>query len=105
MRIGGDTRALVTGASRGIGLATARALRARGATVGVVARGEPDLGERAEEIGATPLPADVADSGAVEAAVDKFAEEAGGIDLLVANAGLPATRPSPSSRSPRSRRW
>ena len=88
MRIGGDTRALVTGASRGIGLATARALRAGGAAVGVVARGEPDLRERAEEIGATPLPADVADFGAVESAVGRFAEEAGGFDLLVANAGL-----------------
>ena len=88
MRIGSDTRALVTGASRGIGLATARALRDRGAAVGMVARGEEELGARAAEIGATALAADVGEFAAVEAAVAEFAETHGGIDLLVANAGL-----------------
>jgi NADP-dependent 3-hydroxy acid dehydrogenase YdfG len=88
MLIDRSTRALVTGASRGIGLATARALAARGAKVGMIARGEEELATRAEELGATAIAADVADAEAVRAAVDGFAEIAGGLDLLVANAGV-----------------
>lgn len=88
MRIGAGTRALVTGASRGIGLATARALAARGGTVGMVSRGEEELKARAQELGATAIAADIADAEAVRAAIDVFAEAAGGLDLLVANAGV-----------------
>jgi short-subunit dehydrogenase len=90
MRIDSSTRALVTGASRGIGRATARALAARGARVGLVARGEEELGALAEEIGerASVHPADVADREATERAVAGFAEEAGGLDVAVANAGI-----------------
>lgn len=88
MRLGPDTRALVTGASKGIGRALCAELAARGATVGMVARGEEALREAALQLDAMPLPADVADSGAVEAAVSAFAEQASGIDLVVANAGI-----------------
>jgi short-subunit dehydrogenase len=88
MRITGDTRALITGASRGIGLATARALAARGAAVGLVARGEPELRARAEELGASAHPADVTDAASIQKATDAFVERAGGLDLLVANAGI-----------------
>ena len=88
MRIDAGTRALVTGASRGIGLATARALAARGATVAMVARGEEELAQRAQEIGGEAHPADVSDRGSIAAAVEGFASKAGGIDLLVANAGI-----------------
>jgi short-subunit dehydrogenase len=90
MRIDSSTRALVTGASRGIGRATARALAARGARVGLVARGEEELDALAEEIGerASVHPADVADREATERAVAGFAEEAGGLDVAVANAGI-----------------
>jgi 3-oxoacyl-[acyl-carrier protein] reductase len=90
MRIGSSTRALVTGASRGIGRATARALAARGARVGLVARGEEELAALAEEIGdrASVHPADVSDREAIERAVAGFAEQAGGIDVAVANAGI-----------------
>jgi short-subunit dehydrogenase len=88
VRISGETRALITGASRGIGLATAKALAARGATVGMVARGEEELKARAGELGASAHPADVTDSASIEAATDAFVETAGGLDLLVANAGI-----------------
>jgi short-subunit dehydrogenase len=90
MRIDAGTRALVTGASKGIGRATALALAARGARTGLVARGADDLDALASEIAGEPivLPADVSDRGSIAAAVDRFAEEAGGIELLVANAGL-----------------
>ena len=67
MLIDSTTRALVTGASRGIGLASARALAARGAKVGMIARGEEELAARAEELGATAIAADVADAEAIGA--------------------------------------
>ena len=75
----------MTGASRGIGLELARALAARGAAVGVLARSAEvgELGPRA-----VALPADVGDRAQVEAAVARFIDEAGGLDLVVANAGI-----------------
>ena len=88
MRITSQTRALVTGASRGIGLATCRALAARGARLGMVARGEAELRERAGDLGGEALVADVADFESISGAADRFADGAGGIDLLVANAGV-----------------
>ena len=90
MRVEPGTRALVTGASKGIGRATAAALAARGARVGLVARGEEALAELASELPGDPvvLAADVADPDSIGGAVERFAEEAGGLDLLVANAGL-----------------
>jgi short-subunit dehydrogenase len=90
VRITQGTRAIVTGASRGIGLATARALAARGARVGLLARSGEELSRLASELGgeAVALPADVSDRGSVGEAVDRFVEEAGGIELAVANAGI-----------------
>jgi short-subunit dehydrogenase len=87
MRIGPGTRALVTGASRGIGRALARALAARGAALGLVARDAEALERLAAELGAHALPADVGDRAAITAAVDAFAA-GGGLDLVVANAGI-----------------
>jgi short-subunit dehydrogenase len=90
MHVGPGTRALVTGASRGIGRALARALGERGATVGLVARSGDELRALAATLlgTAVALEADVADPAAVRAAVDRFAAVAGGLDLVVANAGI-----------------
>jgi short-subunit dehydrogenase len=90
MRVDATTRALVTGASKGIGRALAEALAARGATIGLAARGAGELEALAASLGprARALPCDVGDAASVSAAVDRFAEAAGGLDLVVANAGV-----------------
>ena len=90
MQIGADTRALVTGASRGIGRALSVALAARGARLGLLARGAQALEALAVELPGdhVVLPADVRDRAAVDGAAEAFVSEAGGIDLLVANAGI-----------------
>ncbi|MBP3036006.1 SDR family oxidoreductase [Arthrobacter sp. zg-ZUI100] len=79
-------RAVVTGASSGIGAATVRALRASGWDVVAVARRGDRLQALAAETGAQPVTADVTDGGSV----DRMAAEVlttGGVDALVNNAG------------------
>lgn len=87
-------RALVTGASRGIGAAIAKGLAAEGADVAItyeksadraaeVVRAIEALGRRA-----VAIKADSADAAAVQASVDKAAAELGGLDILVNNAGI-----------------
>jgi 3-oxoacyl-[acyl-carrier protein] reductase len=93
VRIGSDTRVLITGASRGIGSALASALAQRGCTVGLLARSEDELHQLAELIDAGPgsavvLPADVGEFDQVERAISEFRERVGAIDVLVANAGV-----------------
>ena len=89
MEIGPGTRAIVTGATKGIGLATARALAGRGAAVGLLARNEEDLKDLAAGLPRSEaLPADVTDAEATERAIRGFAERSGGLELLVANAGM-----------------
>jgi 3-oxoacyl-[acyl-carrier protein] reductase len=86
----GGKRALITGGSRGIGLAVARALTAEGAAVGLVARDASGLAAaEAELAGATvaTAAADVTDTPALRRAVDEIAGKLGGLDHLVANAG------------------
>jgi len=90
MQIRPGTRALVTGASRGIGRAVARALAERGATVGLAARSTGELEALARELPGVhhPLTCDVALPASIATAIEEFAAAAGGLDLLVANAGI-----------------
>ncbi|SDM64948.1 SDR family oxidoreductase [Actinacidiphila guanduensis] len=85
--------AVVTGASSGIGEATAEKLAALGAHVVVLARRAERLRELAARIeknggSATAITADVTDKAAVQAAADRVAAELGGADLLFNNAGV-----------------
>ena len=83
--------ALVTGAARGIGLETARALHKRGASVAIVDLHQDDAQRAAASIGAERtigLPADVTDWNGVRAAVNATVEHFGGLDIVVANAGI-----------------
>lgn len=80
---------LITGAARGIGAESARRLAARGARLSLVGL-EPELLEQvASECGdAAAFEADVTDRDALQAAVDATVERFGGIDVVVANAGI-----------------
>ena len=85
--------ALVTGASRGIGAAIARALARQGATVGLLARNEKRLDSVASEIvshggRAFPLVADLAEPDRMIEQIRAFQADAGPITLLVNNAGV-----------------
>jgi 3-oxoacyl-[acyl-carrier protein] reductase len=86
--------ALVTGAGRGIGRATARMLAAQGAAVGVNYLSRADTAEavvaelRGQGARAIAVGADVADAGAVSAMVERVEAELGPITILVNNAGM-----------------
>ena len=84
----GGRVAVVTGASRGIGLAIAEALSGAGARLAMLARGADALRAAAEPLGALAVPCDVADEGAATAAVARVTSELGAPDILVNNAGL-----------------
>jgi uncharacterized protein len=78
---------LLTGATGGIGHAIARALRAEGASLLLTGRRTDVLEPLAAEVGGRALAVDLSD----RAAVDQLLEEAADVDVLVANAALPAS--------------
>jgi gluconate 5-dehydrogenase len=85
---------VVTGASSGIGLAIARGFAGVGAVVGLNSRDPAKLAARCREIPRSfPLPFDVADLAAAEAALDRVAAEHGRLDGIVCNAAARDRRP------------
>ncbi len=89
---------MVTGGSRGIGLAVARGLLAEGARVAIVARHEGRLRAAAAELGPEVLavPADTTDDTAVRSMVEQVVGAWGGVDVLVNAAAQPAGGPVPA---------
>ena len=90
-----DKVAIVTGSSRGLGLASARALVAEGCRVCICARGEERLAEAAIEVEAAAkkpgmvaaVQADVSTLAGVELVIERTVETFGGLDILVNNVG------------------
>ncbi len=88
--------ALITGSSRGLGLASARALAAEGCRVALCARGEAQLREAARDVASVAggservltIVADVSTSDGVRAIVDRTIDTFGGLDILVNNVGV-----------------
>jgi len=84
-----DRVAFITGASRGVGAAVARAFHRDGMRVALASRSGGDLGLE----GALGLECDVRDPDSVSSAVDAAVERFGGLDVVVANAGVGAYGP------------
>lgn len=85
-------RVFITGASSGLGLALAQAFAAQGAQLGLLARRESALARLAASLSNASAhriyPADVNDHAALAAAAQDFLSHAGGIDIVIANAGI-----------------
>ena len=98
--------AVITGASSGIGAATARALAAHGYRLALLARRMDRLEQLAAELGPTAvaIAADVTDRSALVAAADQVHQGFGGADLLVNNAGLMLLGPFSSAQRGEARR-
>jgi NAD(P)-dependent dehydrogenase (short-subunit alcohol dehydrogenase family) len=94
LRLSGK-RVIITGASSGVGKATAELFVAEGAKVGLIARRTDALRGIVAGLGdrAMALPADVADDKAVAAVVDAFVKAHGGIDIAVNSAGIDGPAP------------
>jgi NAD(P)-dependent dehydrogenase (short-subunit alcohol dehydrogenase family) len=97
--------AIVTGASRGIGAAVARAFRSSGARVAIAARDAEALDRLADELGrseghALALPVDVSDAAAVAEMIERVIEEFGRLDFACNNAAGGGHPPTPLAAVP-----
>lgn len=92
----------ITGASSGIGAATARAAVATGWNVGLMARSRDKLRALSDELGegALPLPGDATDLGEQDRAVARTVEAFGGLDAAFANAGMGLQTPGTEAGDP-----
>lgn len=86
-------KAIITGAGKGIGRATALALAKEGVSLGLIARTEGDLQKVADEVKTSGVdvyiaPADVSSNEQVTSAVDQLLSELGTVDILINNAGI-----------------
>ena len=94
-----DRRALVTGASRGLGYAAARLLAAEGCAVAINGRGHKSINSSAARIAAETgaqsvgLVGDLSDPSVPERLVEQAASDLGGLDILILNAGGPPSGP------------
>jgi NAD(P)-dependent dehydrogenase (short-subunit alcohol dehydrogenase family) len=88
-----DRRVLITGAARGIGAALARRLHERGARVAVTGLEPELLAQVAADVDGPHWPCDVTDRAQVDATVAAAVEALGGLDVVVANAGVAAQLP------------
>jgi 3-oxoacyl-[acyl-carrier protein] reductase len=94
-----NKRALVTAASRGLGLATARALAAEGARVAMTARSADSLAREAETLARSgkteilPMTMDLCDPSSIARGVDNVVRRWGGVDILIANTPGPEAGP------------
>lgn len=80
--------AIVTGSTRGIGLAIAQAMQAQGAQVVISSENAEDCTATGYRMQALSLPADVTDDAQLAALVDGTVDHYGGLDILVCNAGI-----------------
>jgi short-subunit dehydrogenase len=87
-----DRHVLITGASRGIGAAIARAFATEGARVTLVARTAGPLEAMAADIDGRALVADLLDTDQVQTLIDRAEELGGPVDVLVNNAGMEITK-------------
>jgi NAD(P)-dependent dehydrogenase (short-subunit alcohol dehydrogenase family) len=86
-------RVLITGAARGIGAATARRLHELGARVALAGIERELLGQVAADCDAPAIECDVRDRAQVDAAVEQAVSQLGGLDVVMANAGIAAQLP------------
>jgi meso-butanediol dehydrogenase / (S,S)-butanediol dehydrogenase / diacetyl reductase len=87
MRLEGKV-AIVSGGGTGIGAATAALFRREGAEVAITGRRPEPLDRVAAATGAIAIPGDTSSGAAVEAAIDQTIERFGGLDIVIANAGV-----------------